>query len=314
MKRVLSVLLATMMLLLILAPATNAMAESGKQKVYVTLKDYTSSKGIKSAPYTIKNSKGTVVKSGKTDSNGKASTSLAPGTYTLSVTGLSGYVKGSKAFTVSKEKNASVSLTLKKLATLSVTFRDRHGDSFSGTVYLKDETTGKIVYHQEVGSSGKKSIKLTPGHRYYGYIYDDNEREGFQYINITAAPGKVYSKCPSFQPRIRITVTLLDVNGYAVPDQLVEIPSMSIRVHTNSKGVAVINGVPYGKTVKVTSNRAGSKSVTVEGKHGSSINITLRANYRQLKITTPQVEKPGITTEYNGIKPVKTKKPLDYME
>ena len=147
MKRLFSMFLAVLMILLILVPATSAMAETKKQKVSVVVKDYTGGKGLKSASYTIKNSKGTVVKTGKTDSNGKVSASLTPGKYTLSAS-LSCYANGSKSFTVTKGKDASVSLSLKKYAKLSITFKDKHGDYFSG----KQLYTTTIQLHQSLFS------------------------------------------------------------------------------------------------------------------------------------------------------------------
>lgn len=313
MKRLFSMFLAVLMILLILVPATSAMAETKKQKVSVVVKDYTGGKGLKSASYTIKNSKGTVVKTGKTDSNGKVSASLTPGKYTLSAS-LSCYANGSKSFTVTKGKDASVSLSLKKYAKLSITFKDKHGDYFSGSLYVMDDADNKVIYDRCVGSSGKATVSLKPDHTYKVFAYDPKGRSGQLSCTIKAKPGKTYSKAPSFTPDVKIRVTLIDVNGYAVPYTRVQISSLGISDSTGGKGVAVLKGLPYGKTVTVSSERAGSKSVKVTGKNGSYINITLKANYRQLKLTTQQVEKPKVTTDYIGNTPVKTEKPLDYME
>ncbi len=196
MKKVLSVILATMMLLLILIPTTSAMAAS-KQAVTITHKDPYSKSTISNLKMQIykqyKNKDGETcgkhVMDYRPNSDGKKTVYLVPGDYRISIwSAPSGYMDDGDVntyFAVKAGQSTSVTVPVRPKFTLKLTVLDSSKNPMSNVAVEVHGLAGMIQ-----GTTNSKGVVKFKNVVYgpntiYVYKVDKENRYLYQYERIT---------------------------------------------------------------------------------------------------------------------------------
>ena len=238
------------MLMTLLAPATDAMADTKKQTVTITVKDASSGKVIPNAeviiyvyaryqditgdydgtptPESPFDTTGHIESSPdwvlclhstvKTNSKGVVTASLEPGYYKLVAkatkprTGAAyGYQNTSKKLTVQSGKNASVTIKPKPYyGTYKITVKNAQTGKAANVKMCLKDTNGKVVKTFSSGTSGYSSY-IKPGK--YRVVVNDGNYNKRTLATITVEAGKSCTKTVTAIPVYKLNLKVLDKSG-----------------------------------------------------------------------------------------------------
>ena len=206
------------------------------------------------------------VKTLKTDSKGKASIKVEPGSYKVVVTATD-YSKVTKEFEVKAGKAKTLAVSIApKYGTLNMTLKDLKTEKGTVVNLKLLNGSGKVVKTFKTNSSGKYTLKLEPGN-YKIVTADSNymEETKFSFKVKAGATATVMGKVTPIYP---LTIKVQDKKGNTVKGKDVKVYIMNknyakVTKSVSSKGTVAFDKVPDGNYTVVAYRKEKGKNVTL---------------------------------------------------
>ena len=150
----------------------------------------------------------------------------------------------------------------------------------SVSVSFRNTKTGETKNVKTSAKTGQATVHLRAG-KWTAYATAPKGYNAPKSASFTIKTGAAISRNFSMLPVFNVKVTVVDSKGKIVPNAQVSI--CNAKATTNSKGVATIKKVEYGKnTVKVNITKNGKKYIaydsakTLKGKSGSNVTLKIK--------------------------------------
>ena len=273
MKRIISVLLAALILLTVLAPVTTATAAAKKQKVSIKLVDSVNGKLLCYRTVWIYDKNGKKIKDTVTDDwTGNATVWLAPGEYKVTVpkNPFEDYKAASKKFTVVSGKDKSFTLKVVPLKGhfTSLAFDKLTGEAIKGVTYTLLNGDGSVRYTKKL--DGGTRYELPAGTYRVVFKHANYVSKGTPTVNLKA--GDDIRHDVKMTPVYTVKLKIKDKDGTVVKSNnkihvVLKRSGMADKSTTpNGSGNASFTKIPYGSvTVEVYRTVKGKKDVLYSG-------------------------------------------------
>ena len=273
MKRIISVLLAALILLTVLAPVTSATAAAKKQKVTIKTADSVTGDGVWYRTVWIYDKNGKKIKETRTDNqNGTVTVSLAPGEYKVTVPkdNNGDYKAASKKFTVTAGKNMTVTVKVVPLKGYftALAIDKLTGETVKGVTYTLLNGDGSVRFTHKM--DGGTRYQLPAGTYRVVFKHANYVNKGTPTVNLKA--GDDIRHDVYMTPVYTVKLKIKDKNGTVVKSNnkihvVLKRSGMADKSTTpNGSGNASFTKIPYGPvTVEVYRTVKGKKDVLYSG-------------------------------------------------